>query len=93
MDNAMALFEAIPTGGENPLYVENRNTGFRNLVREANLNGDVIINTGNGYYRPDLGNEADKADYEHYIAREISRAKELFAKVHAMQAAVKAKEA
>ena len=45
------LINRIPTGSKvSPLYVENRDFNFRSAVRELNLNGDLILNNGNGYF-------------------------------------------
>lgn len=81
---AEALFKMIGIGRENALKVDNRFTDFRGMVAEANKNGDCIINTGEGYYRP--GPE-DEDELNHYLYRELHRAKEITDKVDAMREA------
>lgn len=43
---AKTLFDRIKTGRVHALKVPNSNTNFRELVAEANRNGDCIINNG-----------------------------------------------
>lgn len=81
---AEVLFERIQTGRENALRVDNSFTDFRSLVAEANKNGDCIINTGCGYYRP---GPDDEDELKHYLYRELHRANEITDKVDAMREA------
>lgn len=76
--DAQMLFDKIPDGSKDPLVVDNRNTIFRKLVADANKNGDCIININSGYYRPIPGE--DDAEMEHYLARELHRAREILFK-------------
>lgn len=57
---------------------------FRQLIAEANLNGDCIINNGEGYYRP--GKE-DYLEVAEYLLREHAKARELMSKCVAMRQA------
>lgn len=82
--SAEALFDLIKTGRENALKVHNSLYDFRKLVAEANKNGDCIINTGDGYYRP---GPDDEDELKHYLFRELHRAKEITDKVDAMREA------
>lgn len=77
-EQAKALFAKIPTGSEEPLYVENSNHVFRRMVAEANVNGDCIINISGGYYRPIPGE--DDEEVAHYFARELHRARAILYK-------------
>jgi hypothetical protein len=79
---AEILFDSIQTGKENALKVHNSFYDFRKLVAEANKNGDCIINTGCGYYRP---GPDDEEELKHYLYREIHRATEITNKVDAMR--------
>lgn len=79
------LFDQIPYGSRAPLIVNNKNTHFRKRVAEANVNGDCIINVGNGYYRPVPG--ADDDDVNYYFARELHRAREILYKREQMKQA------
>lgn len=79
------LFERIPTGSKNPLYVDNKNTAFRKLVQEANKDGDCIINVYGGYFRPVPGEDDEAVD--HYFARELHRAREILFKRKQMKEA------
>ena len=81
---AEALFDSIQTGKENALRVHNSFSEFRKLVAEANKNGDCIINTGQGYYRP---GPDDEDELKHYLYRELHRADEITDKVDAMREA------
>lgn len=79
---AEMLFDKIGTGKESALRVPNRFTDFRALVAEANKNGDCIINTGGGYYRP---GPDDEPELMYYLYRELRRAKSINEKVDAMR--------
>lgn len=81
---AEMLFGMIKTGKENALRVPNSFTDFRAIVAEANKNGDCIINTGNGYYRP---GPDDEPELMYYLYRELRRAKSINEKVDAMREA------
>ena len=81
--HAQILFDRIGTGKKNAVRVSNRdNREFRRLVSQANKNGDVIINNGDGYYRagPD-----DKDEVNHYVRSELHRAQEIEDKAYAMK--------
>lgn len=82
--HAKILFDRIKVGKKNALKVDNRNIHFRNLVANANLNGDCIINIGNGYYRP--GPE-DEDELKYYLYREMHRAEAIEDKVQSMREA------
>ena len=77
-DECIDMINRIPTGSENPLKVPNRETVFRHLVAEMNKNGDCIINVGDGYFRPKPF--VDDEAVEHYLARELHRAREILYK-------------
>ena len=74
---AEILFDRIRIGSEHALKrpkdpkVDRR---LRQLIADANMNGDCIINSGNGYYRP--GAE-DRAALEIYLKKEMHRIREL----------------
>lgn len=82
---AERLFDKIGTGAAYALKrpkepkVDRR---LRQLIAEANTNGDCIINDGSGYFRP--GDDDDIA-FETYIAAERSRAREILRKTSRMQ--------
>ena len=57
---------------------------FRQLIAEANLNGDCIINLGEGYYRPGKDEFVDLAEY---LLKEQARAREIMSKCVAMRQA------
>ena len=83
-NRAEELFDMIGTGRANAIKVKNSFTDFRTLVAEANKNGDCIINTGEGYYRP---GPDDEDELKHYLFRELHRASEITTKVDAMREA------
>lgn len=55
---------------------------LRQMIAEANMSGDCIINDGSGYFRP---GEDDDIAFEAYIAAERSRAREILRKTSRMQ--------
>ena len=57
---------------------------FRQLIAEANMNGDCIINLGEGYYRP---GKDDFVDLAEYLLKEQARAREIMSKCVAMRQA------
>lgn len=84
---AERLFDMIGTGAyyavsrPNDARVDRR---LRQLIAEANMNGDCIINDGSGYFRPGLD---DDIAAEEYFAKERHRAKRILAKVSRMEQA------
>lgn len=91
MSSAKELFEQIPDGSDEPLYVENSNYTFRKMVAQANAKGDCIINISGGYYRPIPGKDDDEV--AHYFARELHRARAiLYKRLKMKEAYIKRKE-
>lgn len=84
---AEILFEQIGTGAA---YALRRPKGrkldreLRCLISEANKNGDCIINTGFGYFRP---GPDDEEDLKHYLCSELRRAEVIEDKVQSMREA------
>ena len=82
---AERLFDRISTGAARAIArpkdakVDRR---LRQLIAEANLSGDCIINDGSGYFRP---GEDDDVAFETYIRSERSRAREILKKTASMQ--------
>lgn len=60
---------------------------FRELIAEANKNGDCIINDGAGYYRPRRGDGFDEHCFELYKRKELARARDIIDKINAMDKA------
>ena len=60
---------------------------FRKLIEEAQKAGEIIINTGEGYYRPNLENPVEYVDYLHYIAQKRSRIRAHLCTIAAMEKA------
>ena len=88
--DAQTLFRLIPTGSHNALKrPKNLNTdrALRRLIEEANNSGDIIINNGKGYFRPDLNNPYDRLEYQTYINSKKSRIRSLAESVIAMERA------
>ena len=87
---ARQYFLRIPDGHANPLprpsdAVTDR--AFRELVEDANRNGDCIINVGRGYYRPRPEDAVDEKELKEYLAKELSRARKIQTKRLAMKIA------
>ena len=83
---ASTAFKSIGIGRENaytpPKSIEKE---FSDLVDIQNSKGDVIINLGNGYYRPNpLSNPGDE-EFNAYIAQEYERANAIIDKCNAMR--------
>lgn len=57
---------------------------FRQLIAEANMNGDCIINLGEGYFRP---GKDDFVDLAEYLLKEQARAREIISKCVSMRQA------
>lgn len=94
-DEAKRLFEKIADGHENTLSrPPDKHTDrlLRGLVNEANKSGDCIINVGNGYYRPMPGDPVDAAEFSHYAASELKRARDILLKRLKMKNAFLEKE-
>ena len=82
---AEILFDKIGTGKEHAVRVSHRDNNntvareLRELVANANRNGDAIINEGDGkgYYRPDISRPEEADAARHYINSLLSRASKL----------------
>ena len=57
---------------------------FRQLIQDANMNGDCIINNGEGYFRP---GKDDNVDLAEYLLKEQARAREIINKCISMRQA------
>ena len=87
---AESLFLQIGYGRENAIVRPENKTldrHLRDLVTQANENGEVIINVGEGYYRPRPWIIAEKMEFNEYIAKDDSRAKRILRKKKKMQSA------
>lgn len=83
---ALRLFNRIPTGRNRALRGATRNRTFRQLVENANRSGkDLIINNGEGYFRPDIYDPGDIKELHQYLDRETGRANEMLGKVKVMR--------
>ena len=79
------LFNRIGTGAENALQRPSDgriDRALRQLIQDANMSGDCIINTGSGYFRP---GEDDDVAFEDYYAAERHRAWEILKKTSRMR--------
>ena len=92
-DMAQTIFDRITSGGGNavgrPAVIDKNNStidrALRELVEQANRNGDCIINAGEGYFRPIPGNTIDEYYFHEYLVKEKSRVKELNKKISTME--------
>lgn len=63
----------------------NIDRALRRMIANKNSSGeDVIINVGNGYFKPDVTNEEDRLAYNAYRARELKRAKTIIETIATM---------
>ena len=77
------VLTSIPYGHREPLKRSNnkaQDRRERKEVERANLNGDCIINVGNGWYRPVPGDAVDEKEFTEYLAKELSRARAILVK-------------
>ena len=60
---------------------------FRQLIENANRNGDCIIpsSSGSGYYRLDAENEIDEYAFHIYKSKELARARVIIDKIEKME--------
>lgn len=89
-EQAEILFSRIGEGRQNAVTRPlNRTVDryLRDLVAQANERGEVIINVGNGYYRPRFSDPVERSEFEKYINKDISRADKTKVKVEMMKAA------
>lgn len=85
---AERLFGKINT--KNPVRrpkVPSVDRAFRQLIENANRNGDCIIpsSSGNGYYRLDADNEIDEYAFHIYKSKELARARAIIDKLDMME--------
>ena len=83
-EQAESLFSRIGDGRQNAVTRPlNRTVDryLRDLVAQANERGEVIINIGNGYYRPRFFDPVERIEFEEYTNKDISRANKTRAKV------------
>lgn len=89
-EQAESLFSSIGDGRENAVTRPMNRTVdryLRDLVAQANEQGEVIINVGEGYYRPRFFDPVERMEFEEYTNKDISRANKTMAKVGRMKAA------
>lgn len=87
---AEEYFNRIMKGHRNPLQRPSdpiTDRTLRKMVEGANQHGDCIINSGNGYYRPDPMDEVDSSEFNIYLAQERKRARSIQSKMLAMRQA------
>lgn len=85
---AVELFNMIGRGKENALK-RNRNDPqdrmLRRLIENAQNEGDIIINLGQGYYRPILSRPSELLEYRRYIEQKESRLRKFARSITRMQ--------
>lgn len=79
----MIQIENIPYGHENAVQrpanpLEDRK--LRKEIERANRNGDCVINVGHGIYRTVPGDPIDEAELREYLAKDLSRARNVLYK-------------
>lgn len=92
MEAAVDYFNKIPDGHRNAMprpTDKGVDRMLRKMIENANKNGDCIINTGNGYYRPIPQDPTDEAEWNAYLAKELSRARSVLLKREKMKKAYK----
>ena len=77
-EQALEYFNRIPDGHRNAIqrpWNKLVDRVLRKMIEKANNNGDCIINVGEGIYRPIPGDAVDEAELNHYLNRELHRAR------------------
>lgn len=72
MMNAEEYFAKIPDGHEKAMARPcNQTTDrrLREMIANANKNGDCIINVGNGIFRPVPGDQEDERQFAQYLRK------------------------
>lgn len=62
---------------------------LRKLIEKAQAKGEIIINIGEGYYRPDMSVPEEAAEYRAYIAQKKSKLKAEMRTLEAMERTAK----
>lgn len=87
--SAAILFESIGKGKENrterPEKGGDTDRRLRQLVQRAREAGELIINVGQGYYRPILTRPEEVLETREFFAKEDARAFELLKRNRAMK--------
>ena len=71
-------FYRIPDGHKNAIQRPpdgNIDRMLRRMIEDANKNGDCIINTGSGIFRPIPGDSVDEEELNKYLNTELNRAR------------------
>lgn len=58
---------------------------LRRIINSANKNGDCIINTGDGYYRPRPWKAEEEKEFKEYTWKELGRGRDILYKRLKMQ--------
>ena len=77
-EQALEYFNRIPDGHRNAIqrpWNKLVDRSLRKMIERANNKGDCIINVGEGIYRPVPGDSVDEAELNHYLNRELHRAR------------------
>ncbi len=91
---AERLFSQIPNGHAQPIKRPSDNRTdrtLREMVEDANHQGDCIINVGRGYYRPLPHDPVDVKEFHEYLNSDRSRVRKFQAKGLAMKMAFERK--
>lgn len=91
-DHAQSIFERIGEGHANAIkrpWNTAVDRALRELIEQANQNGDCIIprENGDGYYRPIPSDPVDSNEFNIYIKKEASRVKSITLKEMSMRVA------
>lgn len=84
------MFLKIGTGkseGIHRPWNKSEDRALRDMIHEANKNGDCIISADREYYRPREWVAEEHADKRKYFGKEYSRAVQILYKMHQMEKA------
>ena len=79
-EQAKEYFDRIPDGHKNAIqrpWNRSVDRSLRNMIEQANNNGDCIINVGEGIYRPIPGDPVDEKELNEYLNKELHRARSI----------------
>lgn len=85
-DKLSSAFKYIKIGKDN-VYNPPKSISkeFSSYVDEQNLKGDVVINLGEGYYRPNPLSSIEHDEFSSYLSKEYDRANAIIDKCIKMQ--------
>ena len=85
-DKLSSAFKSIKIGKDNA-FIPPKSIAqeFSSYVDEQNSKGDIVINLGKGYYRPNPLSQEEHDEFNSYLSKEYERANAIIDKCIKMQ--------